>query len=31
VLVQAVVSVIGARAYISGTTAHDRVELTADR
>jgi len=31
VLVQAVVSVVGARAYISGTTAHDRVELTAAR
>jgi hypothetical protein len=28
VLVQAVVSVVGARAYISGTTAHDRVELS---
>jgi len=31
VLVQAVVSVIGARAYVSGTTAPDRVELAADR
>ncbi|RZU49906.1 hypothetical protein EV385_1663 [Krasilnikovia cinnamomea] len=29
VLVQAVVAVIGARAYLSGTTAPDRVELTA--
>jgi uncharacterized protein DUF6297 len=28
VLVQAVVGVIGARAYVSGTTAHDRVELS---
>jgi hypothetical protein len=28
ILVQAVVGVFGARAYISGTTAHDRVELT---
>jgi hypothetical protein len=28
-LVQAVVGVIGARGYISGTTAHDRVELSA--
>jgi hypothetical protein len=31
VLVQAVVSVIGARAYLSGTTSTDRVELTAAR
>jgi hypothetical protein len=28
VLVQAGVSIFGARAYISGTTAHDRVELS---
>ena len=28
-LVQGVVGVIGARGYISGTTAHDRVELSA--
>ena len=31
VLIQAVVSVTAARAYISATTATDRVELTADR
>ena len=31
VLTQAVVAVIGARAYIAGTTAHDRVELSALR
>jgi hypothetical protein len=28
VLVQAVVSVVGARAYLSATTSHDRVDLT---
>jgi hypothetical protein len=28
-LVQAIVGVIGARGYISGTTARDRVELSA--
>ena len=31
VLVQAVVSVTGAQAYVSGSTARDRVELTAAR
>jgi hypothetical protein len=30
VLVQAVIGVIGARAYLAGTTAKDRVELKAD-
>ena len=29
VLVQAVVGGIGARAYLAGTTAHDRVELSS--
>ena len=28
VLVQLIASVAGARAYLSGTTSHDRVELT---
>ncbi len=30
VLVQAVIGVVGARAYLAGTTAKDRVELKAD-
>jgi hypothetical protein len=31
VLLEAVIGVIGARAYLAGTTSKDRVELRADR